>query len=355
MKNGELKNETEEEINRVDVHTLKRTIKNQVDDKADIKDDNTIEPKENSPNVNRNKCPCSVNQLLAIMIPSGIVCIFVSIFVPVYLTQNKDDDTIFNSTEKYDEFDESIEAYNYATLTPKEGYNNIYIHLNGIGETANTYFDFFKSKKTIIPSKTKIISLTGSARPMQYVIHYYGSSDPVPAWFNVDQNGQLYCDSGPCNDFTESKTSLNYILDKIDQISQEENIGYDKIYLGGFSQGGIMTSNVLLNSRHKLGGYLIFSGYIFDEHFDSGSVTDYASLSSEQKDILESKKDYHIIATHSLKDTRVFYDQIIKMYYNYFQDYTDFQLYTFGELDHYFAEQPVLPLVRIWLKKSMNK
>ena len=190
---------------------------------------------------------------------------------------------------------------------------------------------------------------------MQYIQYYYGSSDPVPAWFNVDQNGQLYCDSGPCNDFTESKISLNYILDKIDQISQEENIGYDKIYLGGFSQGGIMTSNVLLNSRHKLGGYLIFSGYIFDEHFDSGSVTDYASLSSEQKDILESKKDYHIIATHSLKDTRVFYDQIIKMYYNYFQDYTDFQLYTFGELDHYFVEQPILPHVRMWLKESMNK
>ena len=73
---------------------------------------------------------------------------------------------------------------------------------------------------------------------------------PVFSWFNVDREGNLICEG--CNDqFDEAKEPLNFILDKIDQIKNEENIDYDKIYLEEFSQGGILVNYILLNSRHK--------------------------------------------------------------------------------------------------------
>ena len=95
---------------------------------------------------------------------------------------------------------------------------------------------------------------------MTYMIDRYNYSYPVPGWFNVDSQGQLDPDEG----YTEAKKSLNLVLDEIDRIKNVENVQYSNIYLSGFSQGGIMTNYLLLNSRNELGGYIAFSGYVFD-------------------------------------------------------------------------------------------
>ena len=48
-------------------------------------------------------------------------------------------------TEKeIDEFEEYIANYSYATLTPKNENDTIYIHLGGINETDDKYFSFFQ-------------------------------------------------------------------------------------------------------------------------------------------------------------------------------------------------------------------
>ena len=131
----------------------------------------------------------------------------------------------------------------------------------------------------------------------------------MPSWFNVDKSGNLIC-KGCKDEFDEAKESLNLILTQIERISKDEKIGYDKIYLGGFSQGGIMVNYILLNSIHKLAGYLIFSGYILDHRFPPNEIV--TELNDAQKEILNSKKDYHIIATHSFNDDSVFYPKIIE-------------------------------------------
>ena len=73
-----------------------------------------------------------------------------------------------------------------------------------------------------------------------------------------------------------------------------------------------MRSYILLNSRYELGGYLIFSLYIFDHHF----LFNYAlyNLTDEQKQILESKKNYHIISTLSYSDDVVAYSIVSDAY-----------------------------------------
>ena len=114
-----------------------------------------------------------------------------------------------------------------------------------------------------------------------------------------------------------------------------------------------MVNYALLNSKHELGGYLAFSGYVFDHHFPPNNIV--KNLNDEQKQILKSKKDYHILATHSFNDDSVFYPKIIEGYYTYYKDYSDFTLLSFGKLGHKFDTQPIHPYVRKWLKESMGK
>ena len=328
------------------------------------KEDGKISNSSKKYHNNNDKCtiPCSISQLLAIIIPILILVLFCLVFIPVYISynyQNNQTNTSnisnYNMTteisDEYDEFDLSIKNLSYATLTPKNGYDNIYIHLGGITEVAGYFSSFFKSNSTFIPKGTKIYYLSGKLRFTKYA-EKYNIIFPVPSWFNVDNEGNLICND--CSDeFEEAKESLNDILDSIDTIAKVEKISYDKIYLGGFSQGGIMTNYVLLNSRHKLGGYLPFSGYVFDHHFPPNYVI--TELSDTQKEVLQSKKNYHILATHSFNDNTVFYPQIIEAYYTYYKDYTDFKLLSFGKIGHDFDIQPIFSEVRAWLKESMGK
>ena len=302
--------------------------------------------------IKNSKCPFTKFQILAIVVPISIVLLFAAIFIPVYVVKNlnKDncDDKIVELAQ-YDEFEENNVNLTYAVLTPKNGYNNIFIFLGGIGEFSFKYIDFFKSNSTFVPKGTKIYLLSGQLRQMQFVIEKYRISVPVPGWFNIDTNANLI----PKNDFTEAKKSLNLVLDEIDRIKTEDNIDYKNIYLGGFSLGGIMTNYILLNSRHELGGYLPFSGYVFDHDFSSNELI--TNLSDVQKAKLEARKNYHILAAHSFADDTVFYSLSTETYEVYFRNYTDFRLLSFGNIPHEFEEQPTHDFVRNWLKKSMGK
>ena len=346
-------------------------IMNKKDSKVKIENKKpNFKSKTNIPISPRKACPCSVYQILAIVIPISFVQLFMIIFLSVYLTKNKrkekiiaiTDNNITDSTnvvneinlsdEEYDNFTIIIKNFTYATLTPKNGYDHIYIHLGGITEVAGFFSNFFYSKKTFIPKGTKIYYLSGKPRITKYVDGLF-KDIPVPSWFNVDKNGTLNCENCNGDDFAEAKESLNLILNEIDRISKDENIDYDKIFLGGFSQGGIMVNYVLLNSRHRLGGYLAFSGYVLDHHYPPNTVV--KELNDEQKQILNSKKDYHILAAHSFNDESVPYSRIIESYYTYYQNYSDFKFLSFGELGHKFENQPTHPYVRKWLKESMGK
>ena len=338
---------------------------------VDISNSNNL-----SPPMSESKLPCTIGQLLAISLPIMVAGLFAAIFVPIYV-KHKDDNTKFyvvyaNNTEdsgnnngtngnngtsteevEFDEFEENITNVTYATLTPKGGYDNILIFLGGIGNVANQYFDLFKGNNTFVPKRTKIYSISGYPRIMQFVIDYYGSAyetQPVPGWFNIDSQGKL-CPTE--HDFTEAKESLNIMLGEIDRIKSDENVDYRKIYLSGFSQGGMMTTYILLNSAHELGGYVVFSGYVFDHDFLENQII--YDLSDAQTKKLKDRENYHIIATHSFKDDGVFYPMAHPSYQYYCANYTDFKLISFGLLPHVLPEQPIHPIVKNWLKERMGK
>lgn len=318
---------------------------------------NYLQPTQNS------KMPCTIGQLLAIFIPVGLAGLFAAIFVPIYVHHKNNEKKFIvvhnnnncsNTPEQseFDEFEENIVNVTYTTLTPKDGYDNILIFLMGISETANIYLDFFKSEETFVPKGTKIYFLAGQPRQMQFAIDYYNITTPMPGWFNIDSRATLYPEE---HNFTEAKESLNLILDEIDRIKSEENIDYKNIYLGGFSQGAMMTNYVLLNSRHELGGYIPYSGYVFDHDFLENQIIPVSSLSQEQLNKLDARKNYHIIATLSYKDNRVFYQMASPSYQYYYENYTNFVFLSFGALEHLLPPQPVHFLVKKWLLERMGK
>ena len=328
----------------VEIHNTKKENEN-VQSTEKVIDNKALD----NPNPSGNNY-CSLKQILCITLPITGVLLFAAIFIPIYVVSknNEDEEPI---SEEYDEYEENIVNITYAILTPKGGYNNILIFLGGISDVSDKYFDFFKSKSTFVPKGTKIYFLSGQPREMQFIIDYYSDPSPVPGWFNIDSHANLI----PNHDFTEAQKSLKLVLDEIDRIKIAENVEYKNIYLSGFSQGGMMTNYVLLNSRHQLGGYIAFSGYVFDHDFSENTIIYKNDMTDIQKSKLQSRKDYHILATHSFMDNAVFYQLSAESYRVYYSDYTDFKLLSFAALPHVLREQPVHPFVKKWLKESMGK
>jgi hypothetical protein len=289
----------------------------------------------------KSKCPCTTKQLVLIIIPIASVILYLAIFLPIYFRNKGDkfkvvivtDDNSTNSKlsfiEEYVQFKEKIFNNSYSTLTPENGYDKIYIHLGDINETSNKYFDFFKSNRTFIPQKTKIIFL---------------SAESSLSWFNIKTNDNS-------NLFDEIKNSTNQVLTKIDKISNEEKINYDNIFIGGYGQGGVMINSIILNSNNEFGGFISLSGFILDNGFLYNNIS--TNLTKEQKEILEHKKNYKIFVTYSLNNQDINKIRTMQNYLAYYGEFTNFNLYVYRTLKSEFLEQPIFPIINQWLKEIM--
>ena len=350
----------------VEIHNSKKEDLEKIDNDRNITNIRNFEPKEKS----FSRLPCTTFQLLLIIIPTAVIAIFAIIFIPVYVVSkdcdnnsNDDDKKITlniqndmpnseqnNIINQFDDFDEYVANVTYATLTPKDGYDNILIFLGGITESSNKYFDFFKSKKTFVPKGTKIYCLAGEVREMKFMTDWGSPDNHAQGWFNVGADANLE----PPGDYTEAKEALKLVSDYIIRIKTDENVKYRNIYLSGFSQGAAMTNYVFLNFPHELGGYLAFSGYVFDHLFPANTLAE-KPYTTEQQAKLDSRFDYHILATHSFHDGTVPYAISSSSYYTYYENYVDFTLLSFGHLGHIFPDQPIHPFVKKWLIESMGK
>ena len=193
---------------------------------------------------------------------------------------------------------------------------------------SNKYFDFFKSNRTFIPPNTKIIVL---------------SAESSLSWFNINEEYIL---------FDEVNNSTKQILNKIDKISSEEKINYDKIFIGGYGQGGVMVNSIILNSKKEFGGFISLSGFILDNGSLNNSIS--TNLTSEQKVILDHKKSYKIFVTYSLNNQDIYKTRNIQNYLAYYGEFTNFNLYIYKAIKNEFLDQPIFPIIKQWLKGIMQ-
>jgi phospholipase/carboxylesterase len=77
-------------------------------------------------------------------------------------------------------------------------------------------------------------------------------------WYNVD-----FSTGKPVVNYQQEQLSRNTILDFIRQVKQLYNLR--EVYLGGFSQGGIMSYSIGLTHPDEVNGVLSLSGRLLDE------------------------------------------------------------------------------------------
>ena len=118
---------------------------------------------------------------------------------------------------------------------------------------------------------------------------------------------------------------------------------------------------VVLIGESGVGKTSIISRYITNTFSSVLTATPGASFTTKTIYLKEYKRSikFEIWDTAGQEKYRalakVFYKNAAESYQEYYKKYTDFKLLSFGEIEHYLETQPILPIVRKWLRNRMNK
>lgn len=135
---------------------------------------------------------------------------------------------------------------NYLLKEPsvKSNKKKVIVLLHGLGSNEQDLF----SLASQLPQDYYIICPRGK----------YTFSEGSYAWYKVD-----FSTGKPIYDHQQELESRKSILSFIDQIKMK--FGFEEIYLGGFSQGAIMSATIGLLNPEKLKGIICLSGRILQE------------------------------------------------------------------------------------------
>ncbi|MGK5078699.1 alpha/beta hydrolase [Janthinobacterium sp. HLX7-2] len=127
-----------------------------------------------------------------------------------------------------------------------EGKAPCLILLHGVG--ANE-LGFIEMAKHLDPRLTVVLA----RGPLEFGVMQFG-------WFQVH-----FTNSGPSINPMQANQARQKLLSFIGQLPQQHEIDPARIWIAGFSQGGIMSASVGLTAPEKIVGFGLFSGRIMPE------------------------------------------------------------------------------------------
>ena len=150
-------------------------------------------------------------------------------------------------------------SYHLLPNTPTHTYSHVFIWLHGLAESPDFYLNFFLYYHSFIPypQTTKIII---PCAPLRRITADFGQ--PSFSWFDLydyDQN------SGNALNFNHVLESAYWICDIINQEAIFLKGNYKNIFLGGFSQGAIMSLFIGYSFFKLLGGIICCSGVLIPQ------------------------------------------------------------------------------------------
>ena len=143
-------------------------------------------------------------------------------------------------------------------LTPSSGkYNYVLIFLHGLFQTPQDIVSKYKTNGLF--SNFKIIFPSAPMRPTTPA-----GGKKIHSWYDISR---ITVDKSPIKeeeiDFKQFDESSQIIKKLITEEAKALNGDYNKIFLGGYSQGACLTFDVGLSFSYKLGGIFAFCGMPF--------------------------------------------------------------------------------------------
>ena len=191
-------------------------------------------------------------------------------------------------------------------LIPKTSkYTHTFIWLHGLGDSPQSYLDFFVSNE-IVPKTTKIILLCAPYASVTCFNNFKANS-----WFDMyTGNPQTEKDYN----FEDVQKNSLRIFDIIEKESIALNNNYKNIYIGGFSQGAMLSLYIGLSYKKQIGGVVACSGILFPQ-------------------INIINKDINIFIGHGINDSRINIDLALKSY-KPILDFDNVKMKKYNFLDH---------------------
>ncbi len=125
------------------------------------------------------------------------------------------------------------------------------ILLHGLGASANDFEEIADYLQRNCSQKIRFILPNANEIPVTI-----NNSIKMPAWYDITGNELIdrQDEIGINNSFSEIK--------KLIEKEKDNGVKYEKIFLGGFSQGGAMALHVGLKLNYPLSGIICLSGYL---------------------------------------------------------------------------------------------
>ena len=174
-------------------------------------------------------------------------------------------------------------------LIPNEQqHTHTLIWFHGLGDTPNGYLSMFNTYYSPIPFFFKIILLSA---PMTNLTLY---NETTTSWFDMYQSGFIEEKSYNYEDVKNNKIKIKNIIEEEVKLL---NGNYDKIFIGGFSQGACLSLDFAYTFEKKIGGVIACSGILF-----------------YQTEIKKENKDINVFIAHGKYDKVINFDVSMKSY-----------------------------------------
>ena len=151
-------------------------------------------------------------------------------------------------------------------LLPKNNnqkYTTVLIWLTGLEEPPEDFQEMFNFSPSLLPhpERNKIIILCGEKKKVTAFQGDIKYGDEAFSWFDVYNFDDISMNSINFEDVKKSEKRIITIIEK----EAKYLGGYNKIFLGGFSQGACMSLYIGCSYNHLLGGIISCSGALFPD------------------------------------------------------------------------------------------
>ena len=193
------------------------------------------------------------NKKIIIIIISLIIIIVVLIPITYFtikiIKNNKEDNNKDNIEDNY-----SIEPI---IIEPQENYSYCLIFLHGLNDNATHFQQYFEKINFSKKNSTKLIFL----RAPKVDIKYKNKTN-LTSWFNIYN---IPLNSSENYNFTDATKSRDYLVNYIEKEAKLLNNTYDKIFIGGHSQGACISLYTGYTVNYLLGGVISLCGVLFPQ------------------------------------------------------------------------------------------